>query len=231
MASSHWRRSEPELLRPSPPGGNVSNPGNRAYAVPSISISSRGVSAERVSVAALLYLASVGLVGAVTAGLFLGSGVLLLSQPSEQIRAESAILDGSTVDAPRLSGPSANAENNPRVSEGAQPLSSTASEATVIATVQDTAPGEPSRSSISPSVPPLRGQGSDNPRKLSRPLHSRSHPMPGETRDGAAHTQSARQDREHDPEGYAADIANNQEYNQLHATGSAVELTTEASNR
>jgi hypothetical protein len=224
MASSHWRRSEPELLRSSAPSteNGAGDAFDRVGSVPAphlVWVSSRCTRLARVSIADLLHLGSVGLVGAATAGLFFGSGFLLLGRPSEQIHAESAILDGSAVNDPHRSGTSGNTENNARVSKGAPPLSSTASEATIIATMQDTAPGEPTRSSISPSVLPLRGQGeSDHPRKLSRPHRSRSDTMPVEARVRVPHGRSAGQDREHDPDG-AADIANQQENNQLRAAG------------
>jgi hypothetical protein len=52
-----------------------------------------GVSSAGVSIAVLLYLGSIGLVGGVTAGFFFGSGFLLLDQPSDQIHAGSRVHD------------------------------------------------------------------------------------------------------------------------------------------
>ena len=73
---------------------------------------SRGVSSAIVSTAVLLYLGCIGLVGGVTAGLFFGSGFLLLGQPSEQMHAASRVHDGNTEVKPsRPGGSSANAEN------------------------------------------------------------------------------------------------------------------------
>jgi hypothetical protein len=53
--------------------------------------------------------------------------------------------------------------------------------------------------------------------------------MLGETR--ARSARSAKQDLGRDPEEDTADGANQQEYNQLHATGSAVNLAAEAPSR
>jgi hypothetical protein len=72
---------------------------------------SRGVSSAGVSIAVLLYLGSIGLVGGVTTGLLFGSGLLLLGQPSEQIDAKSRVHDRNTEVSPlRPGGSSANAE-------------------------------------------------------------------------------------------------------------------------
>jgi hypothetical protein len=73
---------------------------------------SRGVSSAGVSIALLFYLDSIGLVGGVTAGLFFGSGFLLLGRPSEQMYAGSRVHDGNTEVSPsRPSGSSASVEN------------------------------------------------------------------------------------------------------------------------
>jgi hypothetical protein len=230
MASSHRHRLEPELSRLSAPATGVSKPAGLASTAPSAPAPNRSISSTRVSIASLLYLSSVGLVGAATVGLFFGSGFLMLGQPSAQMHAEFGVHDRDTEVAPlRLSGLSENTEDTAPFSGGVQNLSSTASGAAINASVQTTAPDEPTRSSMGPSAPEFRGQGSTNPRKLSRLSHSRSGTMPGQTR--ARSAQSAKQDRARDPEEYTADGANQQEYNQLHATGSAVSFAAEAPSR
>lgn len=200
----------------------------------------------------ILYLVSIGFVGAATGGVLCGSGFLLLTQPRAQIHAETVAHGrGIEVDTQRsteppgapsskevsslsstaseatIVGTAATAE----VAASVEPLSSTANEATTIAPTVTATPNVPPRSSTAAPVAPPLGGGSDHPRKLSRPPHSRSDKMPGEARAAAEQTQSARRDRKDDPEGYAAASANQQEYNQLHATGSAVNLSLDALNR
>jgi hypothetical protein len=77
---------------------------------------SRGVSSAGVSIAVLLYLGSIGLVGGVTTCLLFGSGFLLLGQRNEQIDAASRVHDRNTEVSPlRPGGSSANAENETAV--------------------------------------------------------------------------------------------------------------------
>jgi hypothetical protein len=196
----------------------------------------------------LLYLVSITLVGALTVGLFFGSSFLLLAQPRGQLQAESGTHDRDTEVAPQSSiEPSEGTENGVPSSKGVPrlistpsgaaivgpaqtavaveqaasvpALSSTAHDAMIIAVAPTAALVEPAPGSRVASVPLPRGRGSDGVRKLSRPPRSRSAKMPGEARAAVRHTQSAEQDRNYDPEGYAAANANQQEYNQLHATG------------
>jgi hypothetical protein len=178
----------------------------------------------------LLYLGSVGLVGAVMVGLFFGSGFVLLGQASEQMdNATGSDCSDTGFDLLRPSGPLASAENGIPFGEGVPLPSSAASGTAINGSVQTTAPDESARSSLAPSAPLFRGPGSNLPRKLSRPRHSRSGMMLGETR--ARSARSAKQDLGRDPEEDTADGANQQEYNQLHATGSAVNLAAEAPSR
>jgi len=52
--------------------------------------------------------------------------------------------------------------------------------------------------------------------------------MLGKARMAAGRVQSAKPDRKQDPEESAVDSANQQEYDQLHAAGPAVNLTADA---
>jgi hypothetical protein len=61
---------------------------------------------------------------------------------------------------------------------------------------------------------------------LSRPPHSRSDAVPGEARAAAGRTRSAKQDRKDGPEEDAAASVNQQEYDQLYATGPNVSLSS-----
>jgi hypothetical protein len=109
---------------------------------------SRRVSSARVPIGILLYLVSVGFVGAATVGVFFGSGFLLLAQPREPMHAEPGICDrASEVDLLRSTEPSPSPENGAPSSGGKPTLSSTASEATIIVPTQTAAPGEPAPSS------------------------------------------------------------------------------------
>jgi hypothetical protein len=208
----------------------------------------------------LLYLVSIAFVGAATVGLFFGSSFLLLAQPRGQLQTESGIHDRDTEVAPLSSiEPSEGIENGAPSSKGVPMLISTASEAAIIGPAQTAvavkqvasvpaasstthdamiiavaptvAPVEPAPGSRATPVPPPRGRGSDGVRKLSRPPRSRLDKMPGQARAAVAHTQSAEQERNHDPEGYAAASANQQEYNQLHAAGPVVSLSSEGLHR
>jgi hypothetical protein len=208
----------------------------------------------------LLYLVSIAFVGAATVGPFFGSSFLLLAQPRGQLQTEAGTHDLDT-EVHLLSSiePSENTESSAPSSEGVPRPISTASEAAnigpaqravaikqvasvpalsptthdamIIAVAPSAALVEPTPGPRAASVPLPRGRGSDGVRKLSHPPRSRSDKMPGEARAAVGHTQSAEQDRNHDPERYAAASANQQEYNQLHATGPAVSLSSEALNR
>src|SRR6516225_5332504 len=102
--------AEPDLLRLTAPTAGASNSAGLASTV--IRAFSRGVSSAGVSIAVLLYLGSIGLVGGVTTGLLFGSGFLLLDQPSVQIDAASRVHDRNTEVSPlRPGGSSANGEN------------------------------------------------------------------------------------------------------------------------
>ena len=93
MTSSHRHRLAPELSRRTAPGTGISNSTRLTSTAPSVAVVSRGVSSAGVSIAVLLYLGSIGLVGGVTAGFFFGSGFLLLDQPSDQTHAGSRVHD------------------------------------------------------------------------------------------------------------------------------------------
>src|SRR5215831_9179207 len=98
--------AEPDLLRLTAPRAGASNSAGLASTV--IRVFSRGVSSAGISIAVLLYLGSIGLVGGATTGLFFGSGFLLLDQPSEQIHAGSRVHDRNTEVSPlRRDGSSA----------------------------------------------------------------------------------------------------------------------------
>ena len=184
----------------------------------------------------LLYLVSIAFVGATTVGLFFGSGFMLLGQPGnppgKQMHAEPGVQDRNTnVDPLRSSEPFASVKFGEPSSEGVLTPSSTASEATIIASAQVVTPSDPPPNSEATSVPPPRGLGSDRLQKLQQTVHSRSGAMPGKARATASHTGSRKQDRESNPEKDAADTANQQEYNQLHATGPAANLAVDAPSR
>jgi hypothetical protein len=236
MASSPRRRVVPELSRLCAPKtlnrACVSNAPGLVPPAPSTSMPSHHVSSARLPIGILLYLVSVGLVGAATVGLFFGSGFLLLARTKEQMRTEAGSHDRDTeIDPMRPTEPSARVENGALSSGGVPTLSSTASEATVIAFVQTAAPSSPAPRLRATSVPPSRGRGGDHLRKLSRPSHSRSDAMPGEARAAASRNRSGKQDHKQDPADYAAGSVNQQEYNQLHATGPAVDLSWAAPSR
>jgi hypothetical protein len=148
------------------------------------------------------------------------------------MHAESSTRDrDAEVDLLRSTEPSASPEGGAPFSERTPTLSSTASESTIIVATQTGSPGEPAPSSGAISVPPARGGGGDHLRKLSRRPHSRSDSMPGEARVTADRVRSGKQDGKHDPEEYAAGSMNQQEYNQLRATGPAVNLSSAAPER
>jgi hypothetical protein len=177
---------------------------------------SRSVGSAGGSIAILLYLGSIGLVGAFTAGVFFGSGFLLLGQPSEQIDAGSRVHDRNTEFSPlRPAGSPANAENETPFGGDSPVLTSTANGAALIAPAQTAGPGEAGprwKATLTP--PPLDG-GSDQFRKLSRASNSRSDPILGKARTTAGRVQSTKAHGKQDPEESAADRANEQEYNQL----------------
>jgi hypothetical protein len=229
MTSSHRHRLAPELSRRTAPGTGISNSTRLTSTAPSVAVVSRGVSSAGVSIAVLLYLGSIGLVGGVTAGFFFGSGFLLLDQPSDQTHAGSRVHDRNTEVSPlRPGGSSANGENGPLFGGDFPVLSSTANGAALITPAQTAAPDEagPSRkATLTPS--PLNG-GSDQFRKTSRASNSRSDPMLGKARMAAGRIQSTKPDGKQDPEESAADSANQQEYNQLHAVVPAVNLAADA---
>jgi hypothetical protein len=230
MTSSHRNRLAPAFSRLTAPSAAVSNSPGRASTVPSVPVLSRGISSARVSIAVLLYLGSIGLVGGVTAGLFFGSGFLLLDQSSEQVHAASLVHDHDTEAGPlRPGGSYASAENGTPLGEDSAVLSSTAIGAALIAPAQTAAAldkaGPNWKATLIPS--PL-DEGSDHFRETPRASHSRSDPMLGKARIAAGRFESAKPDRGQDPEGSAADSANQQQYNQLHAGGPAVNLAADA---
>jgi hypothetical protein len=189
---------------------------------------SRGVSSARVSIAVLLYLGSIGLVGGVTAGLFFGSGFLLLDQPSEQMQAGSRVHGGNTEVSPsRPGGSSASVENGTPFGGDFPVLGSTANGAAPITPAQTAAPNEAEASWKATSTPPPF-DGSDQFRKISRASNSRSDSMLGKARTAARRIQSTKPDRKQEPEESEADSANQQEYNQLHAAGPAINLAADA---
>jgi hypothetical protein len=229
MTSSHRHRLEPELSRLTTPRAGVSNSAGLGSTAPSVPVFRRGVSSAGVSIAVLLYLGSIGLVGGVTAGLFFGSGFLLLGQPSEQIQAGSRVDDRNTEVSPlRSGGSSANAENGIPFGRDFPVLSSAAYGAALIAPAQTTAPDEAGPSWKATLAPPPLDGGSDQFRKISRAGNSRSDPMLGKARMAAGRIQSTKPDGKQDPEESAADGENQQEYNQLHAFGPAVNLAADA---
>jgi hypothetical protein len=168
----------------------------------SVAMPSRHVRSAKAPIGLLLYLAAVGIVGAATIFLFIGSGLLLLAQPGEQIHSQSdAPHFDAEIDPSHSSGPLATAENA-ALSRGEVPTPSLrASETAFVAAAQIATPLSPSDT------------------------------IPGTARAAAALRRSARHDRRQDPEAYAADSANQQEYDQLHTTGSAVRLSSEAPSR
>ena len=90
MAGPHRRSVEPEFSRLNAPWtlnrtGVPNTPGLVSIA-PSVSMPSRRVISVRPPIGVLLYLVSVGFVGAVIVGLFFGSAFLLLGQPIGQIQ-------------------------------------------------------------------------------------------------------------------------------------------------
>jgi len=101
MAGPHRRSVEPEFSRLNAPWtlnrtGVPNTPGLVSIA-PSVSMPSRRVISVRPPSGVLLYLVSVGFVGAVIVGLFFGSAFLLLGQPIGQIQTVSGTNDRDTV--------------------------------------------------------------------------------------------------------------------------------------
>ena len=226
MTSSHRHGLEPELSHLTARSAGVSNSAGLAPTV--VPVFSRGVSSAGVSIAVLLYLGSIGLVGGVTAGLFFGSGFLLLGQPSEQMHAARVHHHNTEVSPLRAGGSSANAENGTPFGGDFPVLSSTANGAALIAPAQTAASDEAGPSwKATLTRPPLDG-ASDQFRKISRASHSWPNSMLGKARTAAGRIQLTKPDREQDPEASAADSANQQEYNQLHAAGPAINLAADA---
>ena len=181
-----------------------------------IRLFSRGVSSAGVSIAVLLYLGSIGLVGGVTTGLLFGSGFLLLDQPSVQIDAASRVHDRNTEVSPlRPGGSSANGENGTLFGGDFPVLSSTANGAALIAPAQTAGADEAGPSWETTLTPPPPDGGSDQFRKLSRASNSRSDPMRGKVHTTAGRIQSSKAEGKQDLERSAADRANEHEYNQL----------------
>ena len=206
--------AEPDLLRLTAPTAGASNSAGLASTV--VPVFSRGVSSAGVSIAVLLYLGVIGLVGGVTTGLFFGSAFLLLGQPSEQIHAGSRVHDRNTEVSPlRPAGSSPNAENGTPFGGDFPVLSSTANGAALIAPAQTAGPDEAGPSWEATLTPPPPDVGSDQFRKLSRASNSRSDPMRGKVRTTAGRIQSSKAEGKQYPERTAADRANEHEYNQL----------------
>ena len=181
-----------------------------------IRVFSRGVSSAGGSIAILLHLGSIGLVGGVTTGLLFGSGFLLLDQPSVQIDAASRVHDRNTEVSPlRPGGSSANGENGTPFGGDFSVLSPTANGAALIAATQTAGPGEEGPSWKATLTPPPSDAGTDQFPKLSRASNSRSDPMLGKARTTAGRVQSTKTDGKQDPKKSAADRANEQEYNRL----------------
>ena len=206
--------AESDLLRLTAPRAGASNSAGLASTV--IRVFSRGVSSAGVSIAVLLYLGVIGLVGGVTTGLFFGSAFLLLGQPSEQIHAGSRVHDRNTEVSPlRPAGSSPNAENGTPFGADFPVLSSTANGAALIAPAQIAGPDEAGPSWEATLTPPPPAGGSDQFRKLSRASNSRSDPMRGKVRTTPGRIQSSKAEGKQDLERSAADRANEHEYNQL----------------
>src|SRR5215471_17709125 len=213
MTSSHRHGLEPELSHLTARSAGVSNSAGLAPTV--VPVFSRGVSSAGGSIAVLLYLGSIGLVGGVTTGLLFGSGFLLLGQPSEQIHAGSRVHDRNTEVSPlRPAGSSPNAENGTPFGGDFPVLSSTANGAALIAPAQTAGPDEAGPSWEATLTPPPSDGGSDKFRKLSRASNSRSDPMRGKIRT-TGRIQSSKAEGKQDPERSAADRANEHEYNRL----------------
>jgi hypothetical protein len=190
---------------------------------------SRGVSSAGVSIAVLLYLGAIGLVGGVTAGLFFGSGFLLLGQSSEQMQAVSRVHNRNTGLSPvRPAALYTSAENGTPFGGDSPVLSSTVNGAALIAPAQTAAPDQAGPSWKATLTPPPLDGGGDQFRKISRASNSRSDPMLRKGHRPAGRIQSAKPDRKQDPEESAADSANQQEYNQLHGAGPAINLAADA---
>ena len=203
--------AEPDLLRLTAPRGGANSAGLASTVA---RVFSRVVGSAGVSIAVLLYLGSIGLVGGVTIGLFFGSGFLLLGQSTEQIHAGSRAHDSNTeVGALRPGGSSANAET-PFGGDFPVP-SPTANGAALIAAAQTAGPDEAGPSWNGTLIPPPLDGGSDQFRKLSRASNSKSYPMLGKARTTAGRVQSTKAAGKQDPEESAADRANEQEYNRL----------------
>ena len=158
--------AEPDLLRLTAPTAGASNSAGLASTV--IRAFSRGVSSAGVSIAVLPNLGSIGLVGGFTAGLFFGSGFLLLGQPIEQIHAGSRVHDRNTeVNSLRPGGSSANGENGTLFGGDFPVLSSTANGAALIAPAQTAGLDEAGPSWKATLTPPPLDGGSDQFRKIA----------------------------------------------------------------
>ena len=128
---------------------------------------SRGVRSAGVSIAVLPNLGSIGLVGGFTAGLFFGSGFLLLGQPIEQIHAGSRVHDRNTEVSPlRPAASSVNVESETPFG-GDSVLSSTANGAALIAPAQTAGLDEAGPSWKATLTPPPLDGGSDQFRKIA----------------------------------------------------------------
>ena len=158
--------AESDLLRLTAPRAGASNSAGLASTV--IRVFSRGVSSAGVSIAVLLYLGAIGLVGGVTAGLFFGSGFLLLGQSSEQMQAVSRVHNRNTGLSPvRPAALYTSAENGTPFGGDSPVLSSTVNGAALIAPAQTAAPDQAGPSWKATLTPPPLDGGSDQFRKIA----------------------------------------------------------------
>jgi hypothetical protein len=149
-----------------------------------------------------------------------GGGVPMLSSANSE----------ATISAPTQTATSGESSPSSRAAS-VQALSVTPGEAAVIVPQQTATPGEPASISRAASVPPPRSRANDRFPKLLRPPRLRIDTIPGEARAAGGRTRLARQDRKHDLQEYPAGSANQQEYDQLHATGPTVSLPSLAPSR
>jgi hypothetical protein len=167
--------AEPDVLGLTAPRAGASNSAGLASTV--VRVFSRGVSSAGVSIAVLLYLGSIGLVGGITISLFFGGSFLLLGQPSEQIHAGSRVHDRSTeISSLRPGGSSANAENGTLFGGDFSVLGSTANGAALIAPAQTSGPDEAGPSRKAALTSPSLDGGSNQFRKLSRGVNGGGKP-------------------------------------------------------
>jgi len=164
----------------------------------------------------LLYLLSVGLVGAATVGLFFGSAFALLIHPKEQLLTAADTHDRDLAPAPlRFNGPSTDTEDGAPHRDLAAAPTSMAAEPTTTAPAQTATLSEPEPSSETASTSPSHPESGNRLRKLPRLPNSGSKKIPGRPSATAGRIPVVNQDPNHDPDQHAAANANRREYNQL----------------